>query len=49
MVQANFSVMPWLGFRQLPEDDLKAIFAYLRTVKPIRNKVETHPPLASKL
>jgi mono/diheme cytochrome c family protein len=49
MVQANFTVMPWLGFRQLSEEDLKAVFAYLRTVKPIRNKVEIHPPVASKL
>lgn len=48
-VQANFTVMPWLGFRKLPDDDLKAIFAYLKTVKPVRNKVETHPPVASKL
>jgi hypothetical protein len=48
-VQANFTVMPWLGLRKLPDDDLRAIFAYLKTVKPVRNKVEVHPPVVSKL
>ena len=48
-VQANFTVMPWLGLRKLPDDDLRAIFAYLKTVKPVRNKVEIHPAVASKL
>lgn len=48
-VQANFTVMPWLGLRMLPDEDLKAIFAYLKTVKPVRNKVESHPPVASTL
>lgn len=48
-VQANFTVMPWLGLPNLPEDQLKAIFAYLKTLKPVRNKVESHPPVASKL
>lgn len=48
-VQANFTVMPWLGLRNLPDDDLKAIFAYLKTVKPVRNKVDVHPPVVSKL
>lgn len=49
MVQANFTVMPWLGLRNLAEEDMKAIYAYLRTVKPVRNKVETHPAVASTL
>jgi hypothetical protein len=31
--------MPWQGIGKLPDDDLKAIFAYLRTVPPIKNKV----------
>jgi mono/diheme cytochrome c family protein len=43
--QANFTLMPWLGFSRLTEPDLKAIYAYLRTVAPRSNKVETHPPL----
>ena len=31
--------MPWPAFKNLNDADLKAIFAYLRTVKPIVNKV----------
>ena len=31
--------MPWPVFGQMNDADLKAIFAYLKTVKPIRNKV----------
>lgn len=31
--------MPWMTLAQQSEDDLKAIFAYLRTVKPIRNGI----------
>jgi mono/diheme cytochrome c family protein len=42
--QANFTIMPWYAYSQLTEDDLKAIYAYLRTVKPVQNSVELHPP-----
>jgi mono/diheme cytochrome c family protein len=38
-----FTLMPWLGLCQLPPEDLGAIYAYLRTIKPIHNPVETHP------
>lgn len=38
-----FTLMPWLGLSQLPHEDLAAIYAYLRTVKPVHNAVETHP------
>ncbi|WP_197681318.1 diheme cytochrome c-553 [Afipia sp. GAS231] len=31
--------MPWTHFRMFSGDDLKSIFAFLRTVKPIKNKV----------
>jgi GH24 family phage-related lysozyme (muramidase) len=31
--------MPWMTLAQQSEDDLKAIYAYLRTVKPIRNGI----------
>ena len=31
--------MPWPVIRNLTDQDLKAIFAYLQTIKPIRNKV----------
>jgi len=37
------SIMPWLGLSGASEDDLKAVFAYLKTVKPVRNAVATHP------
>jgi hypothetical protein len=39
----SFTLMPWLNFSQLPEEDLRAIYAYLRTVPPVRKAVETHP------
>ena len=32
--------MPWWAFRNMSDDDLKAIFAYLRTVKPVRHHVD---------
>lgn len=35
--------MPWYMYGKMKEDDLKAIYAYLRTVKPISNKVEKYP------
>ena len=31
--------MPWPVYGQMTDEDLKAIFAYLRTVKPIHNRV----------
>jgi hypothetical protein len=31
--------MPWFWYGQLPEEDLKAMFAYLKTIKPIANRV----------
>ncbi len=37
------SAMPWLGLCQLEDNDLKAIFAYLKTLPPIPNAVVTHP------
>ncbi|MFM7024217.1 MAG: cytochrome c [Flavobacteriales bacterium] len=33
------SVMPWMMYGQMKEDDLKAIYAYLQTLKPIKNAV----------
>jgi mono/diheme cytochrome c family protein len=39
----SFTLMPWLGLSQLPDDDLRAIFAFLKTQKPVRNYVDTHP------
>jgi hypothetical protein len=33
-------MMPWSKYSQMTNEDLAAIYAYLRTVKPIENKVE---------
>ena len=33
--------MPWTEYRNATDDDLKAIFAYLRTIKPVKNVVPT--------
>jgi mono/diheme cytochrome c family protein len=38
-------LMPWEWYRQLTDDDLKAILAYLRSIPPISNAVpENLPP-----
>jgi Cytochrome c. len=34
------TIMPWAKYSQMTEEDLAAIYAYLKTVKPISNKVE---------
>jgi hypothetical protein len=44
----QFTVMPWLSFAQLTPQDLGAVYAYLKTVKPLRNSVETHLKMAKK-
>ena len=31
--------MPWNWYGQLPDNDLKAMFAYLKSIKPIANRV----------
>jgi len=33
------TVMPWFFYAKAEEDDLKALFAYLRTVPPVQNKI----------
>jgi len=33
------SIMPWTMYAGMKEDDLKAIYAYLKTIKPIKNEV----------
>jgi len=32
--------MPWWFFKNMTDDDLKAIFAYLKTVKPVHHRVD---------
>jgi len=42
-------IMPWHRFRNLSDVDLKAIFAYLRTLKPVSHRVDnTEPPTPCK-
>ena len=36
--------MPWQSIGQLSDNDLRAIFAYLQTLKPINNRVPTPVP-----
>ena len=37
--------MPWSVYRNMTDEDLKSVFAYLRTIKPIHNQVpEPTPP-----
>lgn len=40
---ALVTVMPWQNLSTLPEDDLEAIFTYLKAQRPIQNKVVPHP------
>lgn len=39
--------MPWQSFRNFSNDELKAIFAYLKTTKPIKNVVPAPKPPVS--
>ncbi len=39
------TVMPWIDFSGITEEDLGAIYDYLRTVPPIRHKVEKFPAI----
>ena len=39
-------IMPWWFFGQMTDDDLKAIFAYLRIVKPVHHRVDNNEPVA---
>jgi mono/diheme cytochrome c family protein len=34
------SIMPWGYFRNMSDDDLKAIYAYLRTLPPVQHRVD---------
>lgn len=38
--------MPWFNYREMTDEDLAAVFAYLRTLKPIRNEVQAPLPPA---
>lgn len=36
--------MPWPNIAMLPDEDLVALFAYMRSIPPIRNGVATLDP-----
>lgn len=41
--------MPWDVYRHMTDDELKAVFAYLKSTKPIRNVVpQPKPPVAAQ-
>ena len=42
------TLMPWSEFAKLNNDDLSAIFAYIKTIKPVKHLVEKYP-LAKKI
>jgi mono/diheme cytochrome c family protein len=37
------TMMPWAMYGKMKEGDLRAIYAYLRTIPPVSNKVEKWP------
>ncbi len=37
------TLMPWTMYAGMTEEDLRAIYRYLRTVKPVIHQVEKHP------
>jgi hypothetical protein len=41
--------MPWWNFRNMTDDDLRAIWAYLRTVKPVHHRVDNGEETATKM
>jgi mono/diheme cytochrome c family protein len=44
------SIMPVMIYKNMTDDDLKAMFAYLRTLKPVKHRVDnSEPPTDCKL
>lgn len=41
------TIMPWIYYSGMKEEDLAAIYAYLKSLKPIENKVEKYKTVAS--
>lgn len=37
------TIMPWAEYGKMKDEDLKAIYAFLRTVKPVKNLVVKYP------
>lgn len=42
------SPMPWESFGKMSDSDLKAIYRYLKSIKPIKNKVQVYTPGETK-
>ena len=43
-------IMPWIFYREMTDEDLKAMFAYIRTLKPVKHTVDnTESPTTCKL
>jgi mono/diheme cytochrome c family protein len=41
--------MPWMGIAKMTDEDLKAVFAYLRSIPPVKNHVPDYiPPAGAK-
>jgi mono/diheme cytochrome c family protein len=44
------SEMPWVFYRNMNDDDLKSVFAFLQTLKPIKHQLDnTEPPTYCRL
>lgn len=42
------TMMPWSEFSKIDDSDLEAIFAYLRTLPPVKNKIDKYPVTKAK-
>ncbi|WP_301923613.1 c-type cytochrome [Ferruginibacter sp.] len=42
--KAMFPIMPYHNYGRMDEDDIKSIIAYIRTLSPIKNEVQTSSP-----
>lgn len=40
--------MPWEAFQKVTDRDLKSLWAYLKTIKPIKNKAPDAIPHGTK-
>ena len=41
------SIMPWDVYHSMTDDDLKSVFVYLRTLKPIKHQIDNSLPLTA--
>ena len=44
--RALSQIMPWWDFKNFPEDDLKDMFAYLKTLPAVNHRVDNAEPPA---